>query len=613
MLTRRQGHPGVSTPVVEQRSRAAYPCSLLLRLYRGSLFLSSHSEALWEAVLRLGLPQQQQRGNKCLRPGQWVEVLASKKEDKRFFYSSIGVVQQVAPSSDGSAIVYRVEFLGLPPRSFTRLTLGGSPAPSDIAAVLRSTVRVAVVSAEKLRPLVFLSPSAHWTLEALRAKCGKSNCVDLPDAYGIDLKCPAYGGQVVYACPVSGSPATKSSSGGSVSEAGARVDGFEGLGSSLHAALLPGYRWHIQLNCQHLEFAAKQLLHPRQLFSRFGVEGSVSDGGSADQFWPLGVSDVPPPLLAAPLRNPSASALASSFGTGRGDACTGSSGVGSSTFATPCSRCSRVAAPSEDAGSRLDSVSRASLTAAGFSPLPVASSPKARKRLLSGHCDATLSGCSCCLPPPLLPQSSETHGASSLPPPRKKQQRLTAAAQKILEAPLTDTQQRPSLKRTPQDASVVVELSDEDAPMREGEALQSLPKGSAVLTPGGGGGRGELSSSTAPPDGGGEISAAFAEAEEERGGDSELAGSIDSAMWQTVRTCRRCLMPLTESSSTTEERAGETAEGLFLPATTTTPAPSREASEGVSWNEGASATTGVRRRFRAYEEELEILAAAMVA
>lgn len=39
--------------------------------------------------------QEQQQHNKCLRPGQWVEVMTSKKEDKRFFYSAIGVVQQV--------------------------------------------------------------------------------------------------------------------------------------------------------------------------------------------------------------------------------------------------------------------------------------------------------------------------------------------------------------------------------------------------------------------------------------------------------------------------------------------------------------------------------------
>ena len=100
---------------------------------------------------------------------------------------------QILPTHDGVAWLYRVEYLGLPPRSFTRLTLGGSPAPSDVAAVLRSTVRVAVVPAAKVRPLAFLFPNESWALETLRARCGSSNCVNLPDAYGVDMKCPAYG------------------------------------------------------------------------------------------------------------------------------------------------------------------------------------------------------------------------------------------------------------------------------------------------------------------------------------------------------------------------------------------------------------------------------------
>ena len=39
--------------------------------------------------------QQKQQQQRWLQPGQWVEVLAARTEDKRFFYSSIGVVQQV--------------------------------------------------------------------------------------------------------------------------------------------------------------------------------------------------------------------------------------------------------------------------------------------------------------------------------------------------------------------------------------------------------------------------------------------------------------------------------------------------------------------------------------
>lgn len=39
--------------------------------------------------------QQLDCHSKCCRPGQWVEVISSKKEDKRFLYSAIGIVQQV--------------------------------------------------------------------------------------------------------------------------------------------------------------------------------------------------------------------------------------------------------------------------------------------------------------------------------------------------------------------------------------------------------------------------------------------------------------------------------------------------------------------------------------
>lgn len=108
-------------------------------------------------------------------------------------FKSVFVYLQTLPSTDGSVLMYRVEYLGLPPRSFTRLTLGVSPTPADVAEVLRSTVRVAVVPAERVRPLAFLAPNALWTLDSLRERWGASNCVGLPEAYGVDLKCPAYG------------------------------------------------------------------------------------------------------------------------------------------------------------------------------------------------------------------------------------------------------------------------------------------------------------------------------------------------------------------------------------------------------------------------------------
>lgn len=101
---------------------------------------------------------------------------------------------QTFSSQDASTCFYRVEYLGLPPRSFTRLTLGGSPAPSDVAAVLQSTVRIAIVPEKKVRPLVFLLPNESWGVEVLRARCGASNCVNLPDGYGIDFRSPSFGG-----------------------------------------------------------------------------------------------------------------------------------------------------------------------------------------------------------------------------------------------------------------------------------------------------------------------------------------------------------------------------------------------------------------------------------
>lgn len=39
--------------------------------------------------------QQHQQQYQCLSPGQWVEVMIANKEDKRFFYSAIGIIQRV--------------------------------------------------------------------------------------------------------------------------------------------------------------------------------------------------------------------------------------------------------------------------------------------------------------------------------------------------------------------------------------------------------------------------------------------------------------------------------------------------------------------------------------
>ncbi|KAL8451598.1 hypothetical protein Emag_002641 [Eimeria magna] len=525
--------------------------------------------------------QQQLQHNKYFKPGQWVEVINAKKEDKKFFYSSIGVVQQTIMGPDGAECVYRVEYLGLPPRSFTRLTLGGSPAPSDVAAVLRSTVRVAIVPADKVRPLVFLLPNDSWTVEELHAHYGASNCVVLSDAYGVDMKCPAYGGQVVYALSVASQSSTTNSnssdnsSGNDASSSSSNnLSDLRGVSENLITlAVLPKCPWHIQLNCQHLEFSAKQLLHPRQLFCRFGMEGPVIDGGSADLFEPLGVTSTPPslgpppayttfPELVSPATVVTASAAASC--TAREDA--------------PLS--SRVAGWTDIRPQRETSAGSSSGEAG---PPPVqggGASPKARKRLptVPGH----PSGCA------VPAHTADDYGASSAPSRKKHSKPALTGLKAGVSA--NDSQGRPSARRAPPDASVVVELSDDEAGDLPGQKLQ----GEAART------SRDDTAGEKPSKGSSHIeglSCVRAPREEIEENPVDVVG-LEAAMWHTMRTCARCRMPLTPpfacSGGVVESRA---------PVSPHPRNAGKQAWEGASLGEEGF-TVGVRRRFRAYVRRL---------
>ncbi|KAL8436574.1 hypothetical protein ACSSS7_001606 [Eimeria intestinalis] len=527
--------------------------------------------------------QQQRQQHTYFKPGQWVEVINAKKEDKKFFYSSIGVVQQTIVGPDGAECVYRVEYLGLPPRSFTRLTLGGSPSPSDVAAVLRSTVRAAIVPAEKVRPLVFLLPNDSWTVKELHAHYGASNCVLLSDAYGLDMKCPAYGGQVVYALSVatqsptsndSSSDSNTSSSGNASSSISSNVNDLRGVSENVVTlAVLSKCRWHIQLNCQHLEFSAKQLLHPRQLFCRFGMEGPVTEGGSADLFEPLGVTPTPP-SLGPPTAYTSfpESVLPAKAATANAAA--------SCTAAEDAMPSCRVAG---GADSRPQREISAGSSAGEAGPPPVqggGASPKARKRLLAaqGH----PGGCAA------ASHTADDDGPLSAPS-RKKHSKPALAGPKA-GASANYSQGRPCARRAAPDPSVVVELSDDEAGELFGERLQA----DVSRTIRGGMAGDKLSKGSSRMEG---LSCVRAPRDEIEENAVDVAG-LDVAMWQTVRTCARCRMPLSPSlaclagvsdararaSSHTRDAGEEAREGACA------------AEEGV--------TAGVRRRFRAYTRRI---------
>ncbi|KAL8430329.1 hypothetical protein Efla_001094 [Eimeria flavescens] len=529
--------------------------------------------------------QQQRQHNRYLKPGQWVEVINAKKEDKKFFYSSIGVVQQTIMGSSGTECVYQVEYLGLPPRSFTRLTLGGSPAPADVAAVLRSTVRVAIVPAEKVRPLVFLLPNDSWTVQELQAQHNASNCVLLSDAYGLDMKCPAYGGQVVYAHSVAcqsldsqssgysgGSSSTSSNSGSSSTSV------LEAVSEDMmKAAALHNRRWHIQLNCQHLEFSAKQLLHPRQLFCRFGMEGPVTEGGSADLFEPLGVTSTPPLLEPPPakLSNSSDSCSSASSTAGRKEA---SFAVGGEASASKCTLA--VANSQSDACLPL----RSSPCDGGIPPIHAGTgSPKARERLPASQGSSV--GC-----PSSSPGNEVQESASVVP--RKKSHKSNLAVAEAA-GPSNDHQTRPG-RRAPHEASVVVELSDDET--------QELQTRVAHHTHTAGASAGKVAGETI------KIHSARTSKTEDlsgvseapAGGDEstvEVAG-VDGVMWQTVLTCARCRMPL--ASPPHQAAGGASADA---PVGAVSPGHGDQAREGVLPIEGG-VTAGVRRRFRAYVRRL---------
>ncbi|CDJ68399.1 hypothetical protein, conserved [Eimeria necatrix] len=548
--------------------------------------------------------QQLDCHSKCCRPGQWVEVISSKKEDKRFLYSAIGIVQQTLPSTDGSVLMYRVEYLGLPPRSFTRLTLGVSPTPADVAEVLRSTVRVAVVPAERVRPLAFLAPNALWTLDSLRERWGASNCVGLPEAYGVDLKCPAYGARVVYAVPVASrdadncvSSASSSSGSSNAASSGGSVNSCAPETAS-DAAAAAGARWHIQLNCQHLEFAAKQLLHPRQLFYRFGLEGDVSLGGTADQFGPLGVTEIPPPLSPrVPARAsgaPSSPVPADRAENGSATVCWGG--------ATSPEAASRGAGASNESCDRTASL-RTSLTPGGSTTPAGLASPRARKRLWNVFAEPGHSGA----------QQQQPEGQGMNQAPRKKQQKPTITAQKAPEVaqcgPGADPQLKPAAKRTPQDSSVVVELSDEDAPARK-EQQQHIEK-PREQTPEE---TREFEKTTAS-----RLELACTSPLLDAPEKNLVDGNLDTAMWHTVRTCVRCRMPMPPSQAPATAAAaagGAAASGESAPAAACGP-PAEGAASAVAegppgggqrappWVEGVPSAAGVLRRFRAYVRRIK--------
>ncbi|KAL8445492.1 hypothetical protein Emed_005573 [Eimeria media] len=527
--------------------------------------------------------KQQRQHNKYFKPGQWVEVINAKKEDKKFFYSSIGVVQQTIMGPDGTECAYRVEYLGLPPRSFTRLTLGGSPAPSDVAAVLRSTVRVAIVPADKVRPLVFLLPNDRWTVEELHARYGASNCVVLSDAYGVDMKCPAYGGQVVYALSVASQSSTTDSSSsdsntscgnnGSSSSSSSQSDSIGVSQNMVTLAVLPKCRWHIQLNCQHLEFSAKQLLHPRQLFCRFGMEGPVIEGGSADLFEPLGVTSTPPSLGPPPAYAscpesvspaPAAAASAAASCTA-GEAAPVSARVAGCTDSRPQREISAGSSPGEPG------------------PPPVqggGASPKARKRLPTASVPPGV----CAVPS----QTADDPGPPSVPS-RKKQSKPPLPGPKA-GVSANDSQGRPCQRRAPPEASVVVELSDDEA----GEVSSQRPQAEVGKTSKGNVAGDKLPKGSSHMEGLSHVHGSREEVEEA----PVDTGGLDAAMWPTVLTCARCRMPMNPpfacSAGVIELRA---------------PAGSHARNAGEQPREGACAgeegfTAGVRRRFRAYVRRL---------
>lgn len=468
---------------------------------------------------------------------------------------------QTFSSQDASTCFYRVEYLGLPPRSFTRLTLGGSPAPSDVAAVLQSTVRIAIVPEKKVRPLVFLLPNESWGVEVLRARCGASNCVNLPDGYGIDFRSPSFGGCVTYAIPVPTRPSTATAAG---------VDGTA-------CPVVPGgpspQRLHIQLNCQHLEFAAKQLMHPRQLFCRFGLEGPVTEGGAADLFEPLGVTRSPPTLVSASVflsQNPSGSLSPASSLAAKTDTSCPTGGE-----ASPGCR-SRAVGGADDSYKRCVSF-RAPQTASAAPALSCDSaSPKARKRPLT---PPEAPGCHAALPAP-----AEEHN-----PHRKKQQKAPVGVSKVPGGSPVDQQTQPAEWRVPQEALVVVELSDDETPkLPRQKQQQQTEKHSAVETDQSLSGKLQTERTKGP-------SGASADGAEREG--AADAGAPDDATWHSTHSCARCRMPLisrryarTATAASTEATAGSS--------------PCMREGGAQDWRhpagEDGAATAGVRRRFRAY-------------
>ena len=99
----------------------------------------------------------------------------------------------MAGGGDAPSLLYQVECLGLPPRSFSRFSLGVSAGPAEAAAVLRATCKTLLVQQQQIQPLAFLLPGEAWEWQQLHARWGEANCVQLPHAYGVDLKNTNYG------------------------------------------------------------------------------------------------------------------------------------------------------------------------------------------------------------------------------------------------------------------------------------------------------------------------------------------------------------------------------------------------------------------------------------
>lgn len=136
------------------------------------------------------------------------------------------------------------------------------------------------------------------------------------------------------------------------------------------------------------------------------------------------------------------------------------------------------------------------------------------------------------------------------------------------------------------DTTVVVELSDDEA----ADLPQAKPKVSIS------GGLRQADSAAAggeeePPPA---ADAAAAPVEVE---------SIDAALWQSVRTCARCRMPLPPRRVRSRAEGGNSPRGPSAPTAATRETNSSECSERPE--EGAL-TAGVRRRFRAFVKRVEM-------